>query len=58
MKKIGRPKKEKQVQIAILISQELAKQLKKISRNHGRSRSAHLGLVLKNYCDQESDNAK
>lgn len=56
MNKLGRPKKEKQVQIAILIPKELAWQLKKISRNYGRSRSAHLGVILRDYCNQEATN--
>jgi predicted transcriptional regulator len=59
LKRRGRPRKDdKQVPVVIFVSQELATQLKKISKYHGRSRSAHLGRVLEDYCVQEADNAK
>jgi predicted DNA-binding protein len=59
LKRRGRPRKDdKQVPVVVLVSQELATQLKKISRQHGRSRSSHLGKVLEEYCNQEANNAK
>jgi predicted DNA-binding protein len=53
-KKRGRPRSSSRlVPVMIMLPREIAENLTKISRRNGRSRSAHLGVILEGYCKEE-----